>query len=311
MVFCEYGKNEKKKYRMSRLKADLLMLLAALIWGIAFVAQKSASEHLGAFTFVAARFLLSAIVILPFAWREYQKKEIKRDAILNRDVFLLCIAFSAALVFQQAGIAHTSVTNAGFFTGVYVLFVPLFCRWMFGQDVSVWIWPGATLSVIGVWFLSGGNLVSAAQLNNGDILVLLCAVSFGLQVALIGKLATRTRAPLVLSFIQYIFIGCVCLVLSLSLETITIAGLEKAMVAILYAGLLSGGIAFTLQVVAQQYAPASDSAVILSSEAVFAAIAAAIVMGERLTPFGITGCALITVAILLVELGPYLIRPKK
>lgn len=287
------------------------MLLAALIWGLAFVAQKNASEHMGAFSFVAARFILSSLVIFPFALREYRSKITTPALFFNRELLLLCCAFSAALIFQQAGIAHTTVTNAGFFTGLYVLFVPIFCRYFFKQKISGWIIPSALLSVVGVWFLSGGNLTSPAQLNIGDLLVLICAGGFGLQVALIGHIAQRTRAPLVLSFVQYAFVSVVALTIALFTETISLDGLRAALWPILYAGILSGGIAFTLQVIAQQYAPASDSAVILSSEAVFAALAGVFLMGDTLTGFGMTGCFLIILAILMVELAPYLIRPKK
>ncbi len=292
---------------MSRFKADSLLLLVAFIWGLAFVAQKDAMQHVGALTFVAARFIISALVVLPLALRERKRATTPDTQIgssLLADFALLCIAFGAGVFLQQAGIVRTTVTNAGFLTGLYVLFVPLICRVVYRQKLSVFVMPGALLSVAGVWLLSGG--INTGGLNLGDIMVLGCAAGFALQVTLVGRIVRKVKAPMRICFIQYAAMALLAAVAAFIFETPTIDGVTLAGYAILYAGALSGGVAYTLQVVAQQYTPSSDSAVILSAESVFAALAAALLLHERLTPAGTLGCLLIIAAILLVEFGPFL-----
>jgi len=293
---------------MTRLKADCLLLFVALVWGAAFVAQKNAMADIGVLTFVAARFALSALLLLPLAWRE-ERQAVLPEQRLGRthvkDFVILCTAFTAADILQQAGIARTSVTNAGFLTGLYVLFVPVICRLVYREQLSALIFPAALLSVAGVWLLSGGITTA---LNVGDAMVLLCAIGYATQVTLIGRLVSRVSAPLRICFIQYAAVAVVSTLLAFIFEHPTWQSLWAVKGAILYAGGLSGGIAYTLQVLAQQHTPASDSAVILSSESVFAALAGALLLQERLTPAGLTGCIFIILAILLVEFGPYLSR---
>ena len=294
---------------MSRLQADLVLLFVALIWGAAFVAQKDALAHVGSFTFIAARFLISAVLTLPLALRESRKAP-PETSLKNapfRDLVLLCVSFSGAVILQQVGLEHTSVTNAGFLTGLYVLFVPVICRLIYRQNLSSYVFPAAALSVAGVYMLSGGKMTAIAS---GDGLVLMCAVGFAVQVSLIGKLMATVKAPFRICFLQYASMAFVALAAAALFEHPTIQDVYAAGLPILYAGAISGGIAYTLQVVAQQYTPASDSAVILSGESVFAALTAAIMNGERLTAMGFTGCCLIILAILMVEFGPYL-APKR
>jgi drug/metabolite transporter (DMT)-like permease len=293
---------------VSRLQADLLLLLAALIWGAAFVAQKEALDHIGSLTFVAARFGISALLVLPLAWREHAAAAATGARLTEKDgreLALLCSAFAAAVILQQVGLEQTSVTNAGFLTGLYVIFVPVICRVFYRQQLSALIYPAALLSVAGVFLLSGGKMTSV---SSGDALVLLCALGFGLQVALVGRIMARVKAPFRLCFLQY---AAVCLVSAAGAalyEAPKLEGILAAWLPILYAGALSGGVAYTLQVVAQQYTPASDSAVILSGESVFAALAGALLRNERLTMTGFGGCSLIIFAILMVEFGPYILR---
>jgi drug/metabolite transporter (DMT)-like permease len=294
--------------KLSRLQADLLLLLVALIWGAAFVAQKDVLAHIGSYTFIAARFALSALLIAPLAWREHARKTAPLAIAHAKDLTLLCIAFSAAVILQQVGIEKTTITNAGFFTGLYVLFVPVICALIYKQALSHLIFPAALLSVAGVFLLGGGSLTT---LTSGDALVLLCAVGFAFQIALIGRIMGKVAAPFRLCFIQYSAVALVALLGALLYESPTWEGLRAAALPILYAGAISGGIAYTVQVIAQQFTPASDSAVILSGEAVFAAIFGAVMNGERLTSMGLMGCGLITAAILLVESGPYLFKKRR
>lgn len=294
---------------MSRAQADLLLLLVALIWGLAFVAQKDSFSHVGACTFVAARFFLSTVLVLPFAIKEYRRIAPERQTSGNiAEISLLCAAFCVGVIFQQIGIGKTSVTNAGFLTGLYVVFVPVICTLVYRQKLSAWIFPAALLSIAGTWLLSGGG---AGGFSYGDILVFICAIGFAVQVVLIGRVMARIRAPFSLSCLQYAVVTIVAIAGMAAFEHPTMENIYAAAWPILYAGVISGGIAYTLQVVAQQYAPASDSAIILSGEAVFAAIAGAMLIGERLTMMKYFGCGLIALAILLVEFAPLFFKSGK
>jgi drug/metabolite transporter (DMT)-like permease len=288
---------------VSRLRADLLLVLVAMIWGAAFVAQKNALAHIGPFTFVAARFSISALLVFPLAWRERRRAPVKPAPCRWVEIVMLCLAFFSAAALQQVGLEKTSVTNAGFLTGLYVVFVPIICRLAYRQKLSVLVFPAAMLSIIGVWLLSGGK---GLEINRGDILVLLCAMAFAWHITLIGRVMKLHRAPFQLSCLQYGAVALLSLFVATATEHPDVNNLLAAGYAILYAGAISGGIAYTLQVVAQQYTPSVDSAIIMSSEALFAALFAAILSHERLTAPGWAGCGLILAAILLVEFGPFL-----
>lgn len=293
---------------MTRIQADLVLLMVALIWGAAFVAQKDAMDHIGAYTFVAARFGISALLVLPLAAREHKRGAIPAKPVY-RDLALLCLAFAAGVLLQQAGLVRTTVTNAGFLTGLYVLFTAIICAVVYKQKLSKLVFPVALMSVAGIGMLSGG--LDMAHMNIGDVMVLLCAVGFGFQVALVGRIMEKWQAPFRVCLLQYTSIALIALIAVAIFEQPDWAAVKQAGWAIFYAGVISGGIAYTLQVVAQQYTPASDSAVIMSGESVFAAIFGIWLMNDSLTPVSAAGCALIIFAILLVEFGPALLRRKK
>ncbi len=286
---------------MSRLKADLILFLVAAIWGAAFLFQKQGVLAIGACTFVALRVLISAVMVLPLAWREFKTLP-KIPRALKFELVFLCTVFVVGVLFQHLGLKSTSVTNAGFLTGLYVLFVALICRFIYKQTVSKFLFPAALLSVVGIGMLSGGGDLS--QMNWGDLLVILCAVSFGFQVALIGRIMKAVPAPYCVSFLQYAVTVLIAALLASLWEQPHLTDVWGMRWALLYAGALSGGVAYTLQVVAQQFTPASDSAVIMSLESVFAAILGVGVNGDAFTFKIAGGCLLILVAIALVEFGP-------
>ena len=294
---------------MSRIRADLLLLLVALIWGAAFVAQKDAFANVGPYTFVATRFFLSMLLVLPFAIKEYRRTAPwKKISGSGAEVSLLCCAICAGVILQQIGIGNTTVTNAGFLTGLYVVFVPVICTVVYKQKLPRWVFLASFISVAGIWLLSGGRLDG---FSSGDALVFAGAICFAVHVTLVSRLMSRLKAPLVLSFLQYAFITVVAALGALLFEHPALAGMRAAALPIIYAGVVSGGIGYTMQFIAQQYTPSSDSAIILSGESVFAAIAGAVLISERLTLTQYGGCALITLAIVLTELMPLFSRKKK
>lgn len=284
------------------------MLLAALIWGAAFVAQKSAMDQLGPFTFSGTRFLLSIFVILPFVLKEMRQSA--GTAIASRDKWLIAIiglVFFAGVNLQQMGIAGTNITNAGFLTSLYVVFVPFMSLFVFRKKPRMIVWLAAPLCLLGVWLLGDASL---SRLSAGDLLVILCAFFFALHVVLVGVVMLRVPRPLTLAATQYAVCAALSLLAAVAFEDISLEAMTAALPALLYAGIISGGIAYTLQIVAQQYTPASDAAIILSAEALFAALFGVFLMGDSLTPLAWTGCGVIMVAILLVELFPASLRRK-
>lgn len=289
---------------MSRLQADCLLLLTALIWGTAFIAQKTGMEGLGPYGFVGVRFLLSFLVVLPLAFLEHKKARPAAGELHPFWVLLLCAVFVGGVILQQIGIKYTSVTNAGFLTGLYVVGVP-FVGWLLFRRRPAWtVLPACLLAVTGTWLLNGAALT---RIGYGDLMILLCALSFAVQVVVIGYIVQKTARPLYYSLLQYGGCAVVGLILACVFEGITGDVVLQNAPQLLYAGVVSGGIAYTLQAVAQQHTPAADAAVILAGEAFFAAFAGMILLGDRLNVTGWIGCGLIFAAILLVEIGALLL----
>jgi len=291
---------------VTRALANLVLLFSAFVWGTAFVAQATAMEEIGPFLFTGLRFVLAVPAILPFALREARAARLSGQPARGRWpvgwlVGLNGLVFFCGGALQQIGIQYTSVTNAGFLTGVYVVMVPFVAWAMFRSAPNRIVWLAALVSVAGVFLLSGGGLT---PFGIGDVLMLVGSVFWAVQVALLGLLVVRTGRPIGTAFVQFAIAGMLGLVLALILEPIEIRGIVAALPEIFYAGLLSGGLAYTLQAIAQRWSPPAEAAVILSSEAVFAAIAGLVVMGDRLSLPGYGGAALILGAILLVQLWP-------
>ena len=290
---------------MSRPFANLALLFTAAIWGGAFVVQKLGGAHLGPMMFTGVRFLVGALVVLPFALRAW------RGARIDRRDGLVMLAVGGALfagsVLQQIGINHTTATNAGFLTTLYVPLVPLLVFAVARTMPHPVLWPAAAGCVAGTWMLSGGGTLDFAP---GDLWVLASAVFWAVQVSLIGAVSARTGAPTLVAFVQFLICGVLSTAWGVASEPTTLADLSNAGWAIFYTGVLSSGVAFTIQAVGQRYTAAADAAVILSSEAVFAALAGAVVLGEQLSAQQMLGCAVILACILAVELLPAWLTPR-
>ncbi|MBF0304469.1 MAG: DMT family transporter [Alphaproteobacteria bacterium] len=284
---------------MTRARANLLLLIAAMIWGTTFVVQKTAP--LGPLTFTGIRFLLGALAILPLALIEARRapNPLSRAHLGG---FALCgaVLFLAAII-QQLGINQTSVTNSGFLTGLYLPMVPLLGLMLLKRPPHWSVWPASAGCVAGIWLLNGASL---DRLGQGDALVLLAALFWALHIVLLGRFTPTSGRPLALATTQFVICGAIALAAALALEPITLAALQAARFEIAWASLLSVGGAYSLQVVAQRHTHPADAAIILSTATVFAALAGAAALGERIGPMGVAGGALVFLCLVLVEVLP-------
>ncbi len=287
---------------MTRLRADALLLLTAIIWGTAFVAQKAANETMGPITFVGARFLLSAIVVLPLAIREARvaPAPITARASWQAGLIGLCLLIGSCL--QQTALLTTTATNAGFLTALYVVLVPVTTWLLTRRRIGGTIVLACLVSIGGAWLLSAHSNTQGIAV--GDVMLIVSDIAWAFGISLIAVFLTRTPRPMFLSCLQYAVTAILGLAAALIFETPDWAGIETALLPLLYAGVISGGIAFTLQNVAQRHTPAPEAALIMSLESVFAAIAGAIVLNERLSAIATVGCALILAGVLIAEIGP-------
>lgn len=297
---------------LTRARSNLLLLLVALIWGSAFVAQAIGTRSLGSFTFTGLRFALGAAVVAPFAWREWRTLRAQQRQPRPRDI--AHIAGLGTLLFlgaamQQVGMLTTTVTNAGFLTALYIPLVPLF-GWIALRHVPHWTtWLGAAGCMAGTWLLTGGASAGGLlDLRTGDWWVIASSVPWAAHVMLVGRAAHRLHGAMLVACGQFVTCSMLALLLGAATEPVSAHGVRLAFGAIAYTGVLSVGLGFTLQVVAQRHTRAADSAIVLSSETVFAAAFGALFMGDRLGATGIAGCALILACILLVQLQPLVSR---
>jgi len=291
---------------MTRLQADLLLIVAAAIWGLAFVFQKAASDHVGPMTFIAARGAMAALALAPLAWLEWRRAE-KADAPgLGRIALGAGALFFLAGWLQQFGIATTTVTNSSFLTSLYVIFTPLLLWGLTGRAPSALVAVAVALAMAGTWGLGGGGL---SGFGTGDALVATSAILWAAHMIATGRSA-RFGLPLTFTCLQFIVVAVMAGASAMVFETPTVSGLVGAWASILFVGLLSSALTFTLLAVAMKHTPASEAAILVSTETVFAAVAGAVLLGERLPLIGWVGCALMMAATILVQLAPTLDRKR-
>lgn len=287
---------------MTRLRANLLLLLTAVIWGFAFVAQRSGMEHVGPFTFNAIRFLIGALALIPLMTSLDRRREARvvvplRDRSLLIGGLLAGFVIFAAATLQQVGIVYTTAGKAGFITSLYVVLVPVLGLAL-GHRPPAAVWVGATLAAIGLYFLTIQEGLTIAW---GDLLVLIGAFLWAGHVLLIGHLSPGTD-PVKLAFLQFMACAALSAVAAALSETVTADAVRAALVPILYAGIMSVGVGYTLQVVAQGYTRPADTAIILSLEAVFAVVGGWILLGEELSLRALFGCGLMLAGILISQI---------
>lgn len=280
--------------------ADLLLLATASIWGFAFVAQRVGMEYIGPFTYNGIRFLLGAATLLPAVIvlnrRRKGAQGRSTDVPWLGGIVAGLVLFTAASA-QQIGLVYTTAGNAGFITGLYVVFVPLLGL-LGGRNPGTLRWVAVLIAVLGLYLLS---VQRGFTVNPGDVWVLVSAFFFAVHVQLIGNLAGRYD-PLEISILQYSVVGIASMVAALVMEDISMTAIHPAVPAILYGGLGSITIAYTLQVVAQRRAEPTHAAILLSLEGTFAALGGRLLLSETSTPRALVGCALILFGMLVSQL---------
>lgn len=288
--------------RKQALRADFLMLITAMIWGSGFVAQRIGMDNLGPFLFTGLRFALGAIVLMPLLLHQ-GRGAARHEPFLQRGLLLgglsMGLALTLGINLQQVGLMFTSVTNSGFITGLYVIVVPLLGL-AIGQKTGTGTWLGAVLAVLGMALLS---IDENFQVASGDWIQLAGAFVWGVHVLLVSFFVGRHDA-IRLAFLQFVTCAVVSLVLAAIFEQSSLNSIWLAAPALIYGGMFAVGVGYTLQVVAQKHAIASHAAIILSLEAVFAAIAGAWLLDESLDLRGYLGCALMFGGMLIAQLWP-------
>ena len=297
---------------LTRPVAALLLLICTALWGFAFVAQKTAMDSMGPLTFNSIRFLLGTIVIVPVAIWEWRRANARPHFIVSRAdwgvIVILCLALFVENWLLQVGIISTTVTNSGFLISLYVLFVPMLAFAVFRTRPHPVLCLGVPLALAGIYLLNGARL---DQFNRGDILVIIGAGFLAVQVLLLGFAVRRTGLPIFISALSFLAVGMLSLIFAFTLERPDLSGLSGGWMEVLYAGILSTAVAFTLQAVGQQHVPPANAAIILSAESLFAAIGGALLLHERLDVIGYLGAAMIFAAIVMVEAVPQLLAQRR
>ncbi len=291
------------------MKSDGLLLLTALIWGFAFVAQRMGMDHIGPFIFNGIRFLLGALVLVPVFLRARAATPPPRASAGQSANGLWVGALAGGVLFlgaslQQVGLVYTTAGNAGFITGLYVVIVPILGLAL-GARTNAGTWLGAVLAALGLYLLS---VTDAMTIAYGDLLVLVGAFFWAIHVHIVGRYASRMEASR-LALFQYLACALLSLLVGLMVETTTLAGLWSAALPILYGGALSVGVAYTLQIVGQRHAHPAHAAILLSLESVFAALGGWLVLGEVMSMRGMLGCALMLGGMLMSQLYGFFAKP--
>lgn len=293
--------------KQGTIKADILLLITATIWGFAFVAQRIGMDYVGPFTFNGIRFALGSLSLIPLILL-LQKRQPREQVKIPEDQQISILkggllaggALFAGASLQQAGMVYTTAGNGGFITGLYVVIVPLLGLF-WRQRPHAGTWVGAILAAIGLYFLS---ITEELTISFGDLLVLIGAFFWAGHVLLIGWLAPRTDS-LKLASVQFAICSLFSMLVAVVIEDINLPSIMQAAVPILYGGLGSVGIAYTLQVIAQREAHPAHSAIILSLEGVFAAFGGWLLLNEMLTMRSFFGCMLMLIGMLLSELSGF------
>ena len=292
-------------------KNFILLFLTALIWGVAFVAQSVAMDYIGPYTFNAVRSLLGGIVLVPCVFLFGQKKKSVKDEVPSKGTAidrpgdmitggLLCgIMLFLSTTLQQVGIQYTTVAKAGFITALYIILVPILGIFL-KKRVSFQIWISVVIAIIGLYLLC---MKGSFHLGQGDFLMLVCSLCFALHILVIDHFTDKVGG-VKLSCIQFFVCGLLSCILMFLFEKPAVSDILSAWLPIVYAGVFSSGVAYTLQIIGQKGTDPTIASLILSLESVVSVLAGWIILGQSLTPREILGCLLMFGAIILAQVAP-------
>lgn len=300
--------------KSTKLRSSILLLITAFIWGTSFVAQSIGNQYIGPFTFNFCRFLLGGIVLLPVAaytsrkqkaiiagsetapaaHPENQKKE-RMTLLLGGICCGLCLFLAGS--FQQVGMIYTTVGKSGFITAMYIILVPILGIFL-KRKCSSLVWISVFIALLGMYLLCINEGVS---INKGDLLMCGSALMFACHILIIDHFAPKTN-NIALSCIQFLVAGLLSIIPSFLTETPVLSEIYAARYSILYLGIFSSGIAYTLQIIAQKGLNPTIASLIMSLESAISAIAGWIILGEALSPREIAGCVIMFFAIILAQL---------
>ncbi len=286
---------------MKKTISFLCLVVCTFIWGTTFVAQDSGMDNIGPFTFNSVRFFVGFLAVSPFFFF-FEKKKIK----IEKSKFyklIIPVGFFLFLgtVFQQVALIYTDIANAAFFTIFYVPMVPIIVYFLFADKLHWSIWPSVFACVLGGYLLSD---ISNSVVRLGDTLVFIGSIFWALHIIYIGKIINQFDLPFFIAMLQNLIVALLSFLLVVMFEEIDFAKIKLETIEILYAGILSGGAAFALQLFGQRNISAAPAAIVMSLEGVFAAIAAWIILNQILGINNIIGCSLILGGVLLSQLAP-------
>lgn len=287
------------------LKSNMMLMLTAAIWGFAFVAQRVGAQHIGAFTFGGIRFALGSASMIPLLLY-FRSKASGEEAessgwasVLKSGIIAGSILFVAAAL-QQMGLSYTTAGKAAFITGLYIVLVPLLGIFL-KQHIRLSTWLGVVLAVIGLYYISVNEDLSIAK---GDLFVIVGAFFWAFHILVVDNFVKKVD-PFKFSFVQFVTCSVLSLTAAFIFEDVNLEGISKAIIPLLYGGILSAGVAYTLQALGQKHAKPSHAAIILSMETVFAAIGGTLLLGENLGARAYLGCALMFAGMLVAQLQSF------
>lgn len=291
-------------YMKKQIQGSIFLLIGTVIWGTAFVAQSVGMDYIEPFTFQTGRSLLAVIALWPVIWMFDQKRDGGKtfkakwtDPHLWKTGLLCGIALFVASGTQQVGLVYTDAGKAGFITAMYIVLVPILGL-LFRQKVAPLIWVSVALAVAGLYLLSA---MGVSEINFGDVMLMVCAVAFAVQITLIDRLAQNLDG-LRLNLVQFLVVALLSAISMVLTEKPSLSAIFACSLPLLYTGVMSSAVAYSLQILGQQHLDPAPASLIMSLESVVAALSGWLLLGERMTLPELTGCALVFTAVILSQL---------
>ncbi len=294
-----------------KMQGNIMLLITAMIWGSAFVAQSKGMEFIGPFTFNVVRNFVGGIVLLPVVaiFSKNSGLSIEEKKLIDKNTLIggVCcgVVLFIASSFQQYGLVHTTAGKAGFITALYIIIVPLLGMFM-GKKVPKIVWGCVALAICGFWLLC---IKEGFTVGLGDFMVLICALFYSLHIITIDHFGPKANC-VKMSCIQFWVAGVISIIPMLMFEEPKVGAIMDAKWTILYAGVLSSGVAYTLQIIAQKYTEPTVATLLMSLESVFAALSGWLILHEVMMPKEFLGCILVFIAVILAQI-PLPVKVKK